>query len=660
MEETNSDLDSKLLLPKVIEPIKLGPSIEAILSTTKQGTDASAGSSQRLTSSELLLLGGAGIGSESIIKERNEIIGQDRSDNNGHGNGDDDSECDDDDEAFFNNQYTGGSTKSTRSEHDFLNETNLEKFISNDNPVLEFESEGNITEVVRFKFIASADDITGKGTVYVNINNPDIISLESLHKEILQNSNRFEDIGKKKEEKEEVGKPQECLQNKTSATTATATEATLFTKLLELNTYPLDVRYKAMDRTILDNIEHRLKVKIDTEGICLNNSMLFINFTGPVEAHVIAARNEVRFLILSWVDDQAKETELRDLVKMVLSVGERSSINIRRHTVLIGLYPVQAIILSDEMILVESREHSLTDNEVLRKTASQIMLALQKLRFNVVEQSSRESRLLSAPPATSTSRMKSKSGLKPFDQACYHSIFVTICGLQQNATDAFRHRSNRICRIYNSKTYVSLDDQKTMQTLKVQGDEIVETVSSHVRALEALIDDDIKMAFMNLCTMRVSTFLYRMTVNDKMTLSQTDKRVARAAHDIELILYSYLLRYSELESAIKIQQNNIANTVEGQELEGINVQTKVLVANTMITVLSTAIGFCGYVTGAFGMNVDNTYIKWPNGSFAFLCAFTFIFIFVSTKIGMLLLRRSGVLPNTMVFTLEDYSEKELK
>jgi len=151
--------------------------------------------------------------------------------------------------------------------------------------------------------------------------------------------------------------------------------------------------------------------------------------------------------------------------------------------------------------------------------------------------------------------------------------------------------------------------------------------------------------------------MYRMTVDNKMTLSLTDKRVSEASHDIELLLYAYLLRYSKMESELKQQKGIIVSTEQGQELQGLNVQTKVLVANTMITVLATVIGFCGYVTGAFGMNLDNTYWTWPDFSFNTVIGVTLGFIVVITKLSMILLRRSGILPNEHVFTFTNLSRQ---
>ena len=149
-----------------------------------------------------------------------------------------------------------------------------------------------------------------------------------------------------------------------------------------------------------------------------------------------------------------------------------------------------------------------------------------------------------------------------------------------------------------------------------------------------------------------------MTVNNNDKLSDNDYRITEASQDIELLLYSNLLRYTKMENELKELLKHVNSVEDGEELQGLNLQTRVLVANTMITVLGTAIGFSGYITGGFGMNLNNNYggtdleggIIFPPGSFTSVFVCTFIMIFVLTKAAMFMLRRSGILPKEDVFS----------
>jgi len=394
-------------------------------------------------------------------------------------------------------------------DQDVFSEHNLESFMAATNPLLEsIEKEEASVQIVRFKHI--------NGIILVDMS-PEHVTLEELHDQVCENSKHIEEAGKKREiQKLNVIKAKLMQKNRVDPELQ---KKDTFHAYLELNTYPLHVRYKVTEAAILDEIKDRLNVRIRLEGRRLNDSYFFINFYGS-EENVRVACEEVRLLMDHEVTDEAKETELRDLMRLLLCVGDitRPSINVRRHCVLVGLYPIQCIVLADELILIESRGLSKTNNEVLEKTAIQMKLAMMSA-IPVVEfdrnkampdvssvdrtRHTKEARSLSTIKESSSINCESSSKrtvrtLKSFDQVCFHAILVTVCGLQRNAADALEAKSERLRKTFNSKTYVSIDDQKDMQVLKAQCIRLMDTVSSHARALEKLVDDDIKMAFMNL------------------------------------------------------------------------------------------------------------------------------------------------------------------
>jgi Mg2+ and Co2+ transporter CorA len=74
-------------------------------------------------------------------------------------------------------------------------------------------------------------------------------------------------------------------------------------------------------------------------------------------------------------------------------------------------------------------------------------------------------------------------------------------------------------------------------------------------------------------------------------------------------------------------------------------QNEILILNTVLTVLSCCIAFGGYLTGAFGMNLDNTNTLQPKQySFPVVFASTFAVIVVGFFSSLYHFRRSGVLP----------------
>lgn len=68
-------------------------------------------------------------------------------------------------------------------------------------------------------------------------------------------------------------------------------------------------------------------------------------------------------------------------------------------------------------------------------------------------------------------------------------------------------------------------------------------------------------------------------------------------------------------------------------------------ANTVVTIMACAIGFGGYISGIFGMNLDNTeFIQPKAGSFLAVAFSSFAFIVLSVVITIAYLRFTGVLP----------------
>lgn len=74
-------------------------------------------------------------------------------------------------------------------------------------------------------------------------------------------------------------------------------------------------------------------------------------------------------------------------------------------------------------------------------------------------------------------------------------------------------------------------------------------------------------------------------------------------------------------------------------------RNNLLTLNTTISVCAVAVGFGSYVTGAFGMNLDNTVtIQETPNVFVIVCAATFTFI-ITVSVGVIMYFQSlGVLP----------------
>jgi Mg2+ and Co2+ transporter CorA len=77
-------------------------------------------------------------------------------------------------------------------------------------------------------------------------------------------------------------------------------------------------------------------------------------------------------------------------------------------------------------------------------------------------------------------------------------------------------------------------------------------------------------------------------------------------------------------------------------------RNELLMANTTLTIATVAIGFSAYVTGVFGMNLDQTTtIQNVYGIFEAVFTVTFALIFVITGLIWYYYKRTGVLPSTI-------------
>jgi cytoskeletal protein RodZ len=74
-------------------------------------------------------------------------------------------------------------------------------------------------------------------------------------------------------------------------------------------------------------------------------------------------------------------------------------------------------------------------------------------------------------------------------------------------------------------------------------------------------------------------------------------------------------------------------------------RNELLVATTIISIISSTIGFAGFVTGAFGMNLDNTRkLESIDGFFAWVITLCVLFVILVSSGVILYFEKSGWLP----------------
>ena len=119
-----------------------------------------------------------------------------------------------------------------------------------------------------------------------------------------------------------------------------------------------------------------------------------------------------------------------------------------------------------------------------------------------------------------------------------------------------------------------------------------------------------------------------------------------ATHDeMEELLESYLIDCNSLEAKITYLRSQIQSAEELVSLRLDTSRNELLIANTALAVLACSIGFGAFITGVFGMNLDNVeYLQPKQNLFAVVsvtsCALIgFLFVGIMTY-----LRKSGMMP----------------
>lgn len=419
----------------------------------------------------------------------------------------------------------------------------------------------------------------------------------------------------------------------------------LYRARMEINDYPLETRKMVTRREELEALKERLGLyAVSQEGVMTHGHTFFLNFDGYSQEVCDLAVEEVTTIMESHVEDYAQHVDLHDLMQLLLAVGANSPpiAMTSRHCVLLGLYPIQCVITCDKLILIESKSLAKSQNMILETTADEIAKVIRHLINTKLKQRNANE------DATALDSHKKDARRKIyFDQIYYEAVFITIWKIHSNAISSVQSRALVCHRVYNARAYVSLEDQKQMYMVKMQASKLQAMLEAMCSKFESMLSQDVAMAFMNLARLKQDDSIYRMTVDKKKTLSTFDNRVTKASHDIELILYAHFLRYAKLEKEAGRIIDMLQNVEQWQTLQSLNTQTKVLVANTYMTVLGCTIAFGGAITGAFGMNLDNAYVEWPNYSFYVVCASTLLFIACGTKLTIDYLRHYGVIPKQM-------------
>lgn len=107
----------------------------------------------------------------------------------------------------------------------------------------------------------------------------------------------------------------------------------------------------------------------------------------------------------------------------------------------------------------------------------------------------------------------------------------------------------------------------------------------------------------------------------------------------------YILDNETIQRKLELLVSHIDNEESLFRLQLNYSQNEILILNTILTILACSISFGGYITGAFGMNLDNTEtLQYKEHSFYYIFAASFCCICITFLVSLFYFRTKGILP----------------
>lgn len=228
----------------------------------------------------------------------------------------------------------------------------------------------------------------------------------------------------------------------------------------------------------------------------------------------------------------------------------------------------------------------------------------------------------------------------PFEAHAYEALLTTVKALETQEFEKLNNIVQETLSYFKAGgALLPVELQEQMRALKNGLSLMVNRVSSSRKALEELTEDDEEMALMNLSILRNDPSLYRFPLVPEI-LSTHD--------EIEELVESYLIDFNSLELKISFVRTQIQSAEELVSLRLDTSRNELLIANTALSVLACSIGFGGYLTGIFGMNLDNVETIQPvKYSFTIVCVVSFSVIVIIFFVTISYLQYSGTLPSRL-------------
>jgi len=376
----------------------------------------------------------------------------------------------------------------------------------------------------------------------------------------------------------------------------------------------------------------------------------------------------------------ANPLRLRDLRRLEsnlnVAMGSDSTILVRWHCVLFALDPIQALIMNDRLILIvpdgaDSLLSIIEDHilewvdEFITKDLplppSQTITPKESFQDLPTKDVSTSDIHLAGTTAGSGSTDRRTPLLSPsskmqelgeayvpFEMHAYDTLLTTVASLQNQEYIRTNNEVQGILTQFQQKGCIlSIDAQEKMRKLKNHVSHMTNRLESFERALDDIVENDEDMALMNLSLLRNKPTMYKYPLV---------KELVGTHEEVEELLENYLNDYKSIEAKLEYLKAQMQSAEELVSLRLDTARNQLLVANTAFAVLACSIASGSYVTGAFGMNLDNTMrLQSEPGVFNLVFVMTAVGIVIVFYVIIWYLRYTGILPTSV----DTVKQKEL-
>jgi Mg2+ and Co2+ transporter CorA len=183
---------------------------------------------------------------------------------------------------------------------------------------------------------------------------------------------------------------------------------------------------------------------------------------------------------------------------------------------------------------------------------------------------------------------------------------------------------------------IPLQVQEKLKTLKTTIANLSKHFTLITNLLNEILDDDEKLSYLNLTLLKSNPSFFDDVENDT---------VASFREKMSSLFEGYLFDYTNLLFKMNGLNDKIEHEEEYAILKLSLIHNQLMMINMIISILTCVIGFCAYVTGLFGMNLDNVqYIQPVPGVFNGVLISTIVFIPIVTFLVIWILKQNELIP----------------